>query len=158
MRLIPSVSPEACVSGQGKQGTTPSGALQCCSASSSVQAGAGGCCGAGAVPHRGAPRCLCGCHNLPHPSLWLRRGCRRVWAAQVGRGAEALAATTACGMVATEVKRGAATGHTSSWLTAGSEVAAQAQDHNDSLINKVEKELRDHLVQPSPVSPTKPCP
>lgn len=42
MRLIPSISPEASVSGQGKQGMTPSGAHQCCSASSSVQAGGGG--------------------------------------------------------------------------------------------------------------------
>lgn len=37
MRLIPSISPEASVSGQGKQGMTPSGAHQCCSASSFVQ-------------------------------------------------------------------------------------------------------------------------
>lgn len=42
MRLIPSISPEASVSGQGKQGMTPSGAHQCCSASSSVQAGGAG--------------------------------------------------------------------------------------------------------------------
>lgn len=34
MRLIPSVSPEAAVSGQGRQGVTPSGPHQCCSASS----------------------------------------------------------------------------------------------------------------------------
>lgn len=38
MRLIPSISPEASVSGQGKQGRTPSGAHQCCSASSASRA------------------------------------------------------------------------------------------------------------------------
>lgn len=58
--------------------------------------------------HIGGSTFLHGYCHLLHPSLWC--GCRRVWAAQVGRGAEALAATTACGMAATEVKRGAATG------------------------------------------------
>lgn len=60
MRLIPSISPEASVSGQGKQGMTPSGAHPCCSASSSVRAGGGGWFEAGAAQHQEWPRSLCG--------------------------------------------------------------------------------------------------
>lgn len=56
MRLIPSISPEASVSGQGKQGMTPSGAHQCCSASSSVQAGGAGWFEAAATQHQESPK------------------------------------------------------------------------------------------------------
>lgn len=58
MRLIPSISPQASVSGQGKQGMTPSGAHQCSSASSSLQAGGGGWFEAGAIQHRESPRSI----------------------------------------------------------------------------------------------------
>lgn len=77
MRLIPSISPEASVSGQGKQGMTPSGAHQCCSASSSSQAGGGGWVEAGAIQHQESPSSVCGSCCLLHLLQWLQHGCCR---------------------------------------------------------------------------------
>lgn len=77
MRLIPSISPEASVSGQGKQGMTPSGAHQCCSASPFLQAGGGGRFEAGAIQHQESPRIISGSCHLLGLSLWSPRGCCR---------------------------------------------------------------------------------
>lgn len=77
MRLIPSISPEASVSGQGKQDMTPSGPHQCCSASSSLQAGGGGWFEAGAIQHQESSSSICGSCCLLHLLLWLQHGCCR---------------------------------------------------------------------------------
>lgn len=96
MRLIPSISPEASVSGQGKQGMTPSGAHQCCSASPFLQAGGGSWFEAGPVQHQESPRIISGSSHLLGLSLWSPHGCCR----ELGAGAAPKALSTTCAKAA----------------------------------------------------------
>lgn len=96
-------SPEASVSGQGKQGMTPSGAHQCCSASSSSQAGGRGWFEAGAIQHQESPSSICESCCLLHLLLWLQHGCCRTWGTQ-GRGK--IQGSTACAKAALKAEAG----------------------------------------------------
>ena len=104
MRLIPSTSPEASVSGQGKQGMTPSGPHQCCSASSSLQAGGGGWFEAGAIQHQGSASTVCGRSCLLPLLLWLQHRCCMAWGTWGWARSKALA--TACAKAALKAEVG----------------------------------------------------